>query len=285
MTFESPAIQQLTPSQPAVSSGQPRARGAVDLDVRQSHGATRIANLRQSGCLKCVFPRVFRPQAEAVLVNTSGGITGGDLLCVRARLAPQTALTVTTQAAERIYRTSDGTTGRIDTRITVERNAQLFWLPQETILFDEARLERRLDIALAAGATLLLVETLVLGRAAMGEQVRALHLEDRIRISRDGAPLYLDGVRLSGDATAQMARAATGEGAGVVSTLVYAALDAATQLAHIRAMLPDSAGASLRAGDLLVLRALAPDSLAMRRFLIPVLDRLSGNLLPTVWRL
>lgn len=263
----------------------PRARGAVDLCVAERAGGTHIARLRQEGCLKCVLPTVFRNDAEAVLVNTSGGVTGGDKIDVRATLEDCTHLSITTQAAERIYRTLDGSTGEVRNHVTVGDQAQLAWLPQETILFDRARLKRNLTIDLAETSRLLLCETLVFGRAAMGEQVHELHLEDRICVTRNGAPLYRDGIRLNGDAAAQLARPAVGAGAGAVATVVCVSPDAQAVLGAVRDLLPPTAGASLLHEDVLVLRALAADSLALRRFMIPVLELLSGQSLPGVWRL
>lgn len=263
----------------------PRAQGAINLSVHHRDGGTHLGRLRQSGCMKCILPQVFRPDAEAVLVNTAGGVTGGDLINVAAQASEGTQLSVTTQAAERIYRTTDGTTGRIETQIDVDAGARLNWLPQETILFDRARLRRDLRINLAADARLLLCETLVFGRAAMGEDVRHLQLDDRIRVTQDGAPLYLDGIRFEGDVEDQLGRGAITDGAGVVATLVFAAPEAESLLREVRALLPNTAGASLRSPNLLVLRALAGDSLDLRRFMIPVLEKLSGQPLPAVWRL
>ena len=271
-------------SPPSVGA-PPRAVGAVRLAVHARESATHLAGLRQSGCLKCILPQVFRADAEAVLINTSGGVTGGDRIDVVAQLGEDTRLTLSTQAAERIYRTVDGSTARVRTAIDVAARADLRWLPQETILFDRARLSRDLTIDLAAEARLLLCETLVFGRAAMGERVHRLHLEDRIAVTRVGAPLYRDGIRLSGDAHALMARQGIGDGTGAVATFVYAAPEAGAMLAQVRALLPTTAGASLRSEGLMVLRALREDSLSLRRTLIPVLELLSGQPLPAVWRL
>lgn len=262
-----------------------RARGAVDVAVHLRDGGTHLTRLRQSGCMKCILPQVFRSDAEAVLINTSGGVTGGDAIEVAVNAGAGTQLSITTQAAERIYRTHDGTTGRVANRATVGVGARLNWLPQETILFDRARLERSLEIDIAADAQLLLCETLVFGRAAMGEQVQDLYLKDCITVTRENAPLYRDGIRLIGNARNMMARAAIGGGFGVVATLVYVAPDAAAKYAPVCALLPTSAGVSLRNNGVLVLRALAEDSLSLRRFMIPVLELLSGQSLPGVWRL
>ncbi|MEQ6247519.1 urease accessory protein UreD [Sulfitobacter sp. HNIBRBA3233] len=251
----------------------------------EARGATRLADLRQQGCLKCILPRVYHDGAEGVLVNTSGGVTGGDRLSTDISVGAGARVSMTTQAAERIYRTTDGSSGRITTRITVGAGARLHWLPQETILFDRAALDRRLDVALAPDATLLATETLVFGRAAMGEVVTQLALHDRIAVDRAGVPLYRDAVAVTGNADALLARAGIGQGAGVVSTALYAAADAEAQLDAVRVLLGQDGGVSLRSPGLLVIRVLARDSLALRRILIPVLEHLSGMPLPSVWRL
>ena len=278
--------QSITMDLPDSLPAQPRAIGSAMVRVRgMAGGVTRIADLRQAGSLKLVFPRSFRPAAEAILVNTAGGITGGDRFSIAADLGPGSHLAITTQAAERAYRAQPGETGRIDTRLTVAEGARLDWLPQELILFDRAALRRSLDITLAPTARLLLVEPVVFGRAAMSEVLQDIRFHDRIRVWRDGRPLYADGMILKGDASAHLQSAAVAAGAGAMASLVYVAPDAAAQLGAVRALLPETAGASLLAPDTLVLRQLAPDSLALRRHLIPVLDRLTGNTLPTSWRL
>lgn len=281
------AIQDLRPIDTAHASAPtpPRAVGDVSLTLALSAGKTRLRNLRQAGCLKCILPRVWHNRAEAVLVNTAGGVTGGDDLRIAVDLGADTHTSITTQACERIYRTNDGSQGRVTTSITVGAGARLDWVPQETILFDRAALDRRLTVSLAADARLLAAETLIFGRAAMGERVQALDLADRIAIDRDGVPLYRDGIVLHGDAQAALARPALGGGAGAVATVIYAAPDAEAMLGPVRALLPDTAGASLRAPGLLLVRALGADGLGLRQYLIRVLERLSGAALPLVWRL
>ncbi|SFR34229.1 urease accessory protein UreD [Litoreibacter janthinus] len=265
---------------------QPRAVGAGQVSVRASEtGQTRLANLRQSGSLKLVFPQTHRPDAEAIIVNTAGGITGGDRFEVSADVGAGATLTLTTQAAERAYKAQTGEVGRVKTRLTVAEDAQLNWLPQEMILFDNSALCRRLDIALASRARLLMVEPLVFGRAAMKETLTQVNFDDRIQINRGGRAIYLDGMRLLGDAAAHLARPAIANGAGAMATLVMVSPDAAPKLDAIRALLPKTAGASMIAEDVLVLRLLASDSFEMRRSLVPVLDLLTHNTLPTSWRL
>ncbi|MFK7836144.1 MAG: urease accessory protein UreD [Sulfitobacter sp.] len=265
---------------------QPRAIGAARLAVRKdATGCSRIMDLRQSGSLKLVFPRQHRRDLEAILVNTAGGITGGDVFALDVLVTDGAQLSITTQAAERAYRAQPVETGRVETTALVHPGAQLNWLPQELILFDHSALRRTLDIELAPGARLLMVEPVVFGRAAMGEVLRAIRFDDRIRITRAGKPLYLDGMHLRGDATAQLARPAVAGGAGAMASIVFVHPNARSLLPLMRGLLPDTAGASLIAGDVLVIRQLAQDSFALRSSLLPILDHLTNNTLPTSWRL
>lgn len=232
-----------------------------------------------------MFPQTHRADVEAILVNTAGGITGGDRFEVGIHALQNAQLTLTTQAAERAYRAQRGEVGRVRTHLHVESGARLHWLPQELILFERSALSRRLDITLTSGAELLMVEPVVFGRAAMDETLRDISFTDRIRITRDGRPIYIDGMDIHGDAAAHLARPAIANGAGAMASLVFVSPTAEGQLGVVRGLLPATAGASMIAPDVLVIRHLAPDSFELRRSLLPVLDHLSNHTLPTSWRL
>lgn len=267
----------------------PRARGQVRLSLKpapsERPGGGAIDHLRNAGSLKLVFPRPSGQAFEAVVVNTAGGVTGGDRFSLEAEAQSGTALTLTTQAAERAYRASGEVPGRISNQLRLAPGARLNWLPQETILFDGAHLQRRLTVELGAGAQFLMVEPLVFGRAAMGEVITDARFHDRIEISRDGVPLWADAVRLEGNLAAQMRRAALGRGAGAMAALVYAAPDAAAYLDRLRALLPKTAGASLLREGLLAARLLADDSYTLRQSLIAALRLLNPDQIPKPWML
>ena len=224
-----------------------------------------------------------------VLLNTAGGITGGDRYVIRAHARTGTGLTVTTQAAERAYRAEKFETGRQDTHLTVDDGADLHWLPQETILFDGARFRRRLTVDLNADASFLMVEPLVFGRAAMGERLQDVAFNDRIEIRRAGIPIYLDALSLDDAVSDQMKAPARGGGAGAMATVVRVSRAADAHLDPLRALLHDlkptglCAGVSLVRDGLLVLRALAPDSHILRQALVPVLERLAQQDIPRPW--
>ncbi|WHP70491.1 urease accessory protein UreD [Phaeobacter inhibens] len=267
----------------AVQSAPPRTVGDISVSTKRRGSASVLAGLRQVGSLKLLFPRTNGAALQGVIVNTAGGVTGGDQLDLNATACARTSLTLTTQAAERAYRAQPGETGMIRNVLSVESQASLAWLPQETILFQNCNLDRTLTVDLHAQSRLLLCETLVFGRAAMGEKLTRASLNDRIDIRRSGRPLFLDTIRLQGDVAAHLAKPAIAGGAGTVATLVYIAPDAQGRLDPLRAQLGPTAGASLIGDDLLILRALAPDSFALRQMLLPLLRDLYGASLPRPW--
>lgn len=263
---------------------QPRAIGRASVSSKQRGTASVIDTLHQSGCLRVLFPR-GGAALDAVMINTAGGVTGGDELAVSATVGQGSALTLTTQAAERAYRAQQAQTGQIATDIAVEDGATLQWLPQEMILFDGCSLDRKLTVDLAPNASALLAETVVFGRTAMKETLSDIRFDDRITVRRDGVPIYLDGVSMTGDAAAQLARLAIGQGAGAMASVIFAAPNAEALLDQVRKRLPPTGGASLLAPDLLVARLVATDSYLLRQSLIAILERLSNTPLPRTWRL
>lgn len=273
------------PERTGQTEAQPRAVGAVRLSTKPGPRGTVLDGLRVSGSLKLLFPRPSGLGLDAVLVNTAGGVTGGDRVTTEAHVGGGTTLTLTTQAAERAYRARDAVPGRVSTEITVEADANAAWLPQETILFDGAYLARRLTVALAETSRFLMVEPLVFGRAAMGEELRAARFRDRIEITRSGAPLYTDAIRLTGDIAATLDRPAIANGARAMASLVYAAPDAAAMVDRLRALLPEAAGASLIRDGLLAARLLAPDAWTLRQSLVPAIKLLNSNEIPRPWML
>lgn len=262
---------------------QPRAQGRLDLSTKARGQVSAIDRLRSFGSMKALFPR-RSGRVEAIAINTSGGLTSGDHLEIGARAGARSHLTLTTQAAERAYRAASGF-ARMETDLSAGSGAVLHWLPQELILFEGASLCRRLTCELAADARLLLVEPVVFGRAAMGETLRTVSFDDRIAVNRAGVALYHDALHLNGDLVALLARRATGAGAGAMASVLYIAPDAEAHLSALRDLLPDTGGATLLRPDVLALRLLAADSHELRRSLVPVLDRLSADTLPTSWRL
>ena len=272
------------------TSAHQRARGALDVSFKQRDGRTVLDRLRQEGCLKARFPRV-EPNAwtMAVTLNSSGGVAGGDSLRFAFTAGQGTKACVAGQAAERFYRSvAGGTPAEVRTRLTVASGAALEWLPQETILFDRAVLDRRLHIELASDASFLGIEAIVFGRLAMGEQVRRGWLRDLIRVRRGGDLILHDAIRLDGEIGALLSRRAIGGDARALATIVHVAPDAEARLSGLRDALTAVRSAAEAAASawngMLVVRVLAPDSAALRLTVMEALEVLrDGRPLPRVW--
>lgn len=251
--------------------------------VKKANGRSRLADLHQSGSIKCLFPRTSSAGVEAVVLNTAGGVTGGDSFSVSLSAASNSVLTVTTQACERAYRSQDGQTGQVRNKVRVADRARVNWLPQETILFEQSALDRRLQIDLEQSGSLLMVEPLIFGRAAMGEILSDIRFRDRIEIRREGQPLFIDALTLTGNTHAHLSKPTIGDGAGAMALLVLVDTNAEGSLQPVRSMLPETAGASLLQSDILVARILAADGFELRQSLMPILRSLMGGALPRCW--
>ncbi|MGH1368128.1 MAG: urease accessory protein UreD [Maritimibacter sp.] len=262
-----------------------RAKGRVFLSSKQRGSVSVIDDLAMAGSMKVLFPRAIANGLDAMLINTAGGVTGGDVFEVEARAGERSEMTVTSQACERGYRATGDKAGRLRTRLLVQEDARMNWLPQETILFDGAHFDRDLHIDLASSASLLMVEPVLFGRLAMGEEVRSGDFKDRVSIHRNGAPIYKDAVRLSGDIAEQLDHGAIGNGARAMAALVYVAPDAEMRLNALRSLLPSSGGASLLAPDILVARILASTGFELRRSLVPMIRLLNSDEIPRPWML
>lgn len=268
---------------PAESVRFERARGTGRLAVRRRDGRTALDTLYQDGCAKIRLPRTHSDGIEAALINIAGGLTGGDHIEWQAEAGPGTRLTLTTPACERLYR-SLGPAARIETRLTAGPGAHIDWLPQETILFEDSRLERSLVVDLAGDATFTAIETVLLGRDGMGETARRARLSDSWRISREGRLIHAEETRLGRDPDRERDGLALLSGARAFATLLHIAPDAERRLERLAPVLPDDSriGASV-IGEKLVLRAMDGSGLALRRLLVPILAALAMGGLPRLW--
>lgn len=274
-----------------------RAAGRARVEIENSDGLSRVKRVFQEGAAKIRFPKTIPGSPpEAVIINTAGGLTGGDTFSVEAGFGDGAVGVITSQACEKVYKSSGGA-AQVDNRLRLGKGAVCAWLPQETILFDRARLERSLDIDMADDAALLAVEPLILGRKAMGETVKLGRLRDRWRIRRAGRLLHADDLRLDGDID-QLTRAAPLlAGFSCAASVVLVTPDAEDHLDSVRDLLETldqgdgQTGASSWEGRLVV-RLLADSGMMLRCVLIPLLRLLLERLthkdgtaacLPRVW--
>lgn len=264
---------------PAVAMQRARGHGAIVMGC--DAGRPQLRDLMQRGCAKVLLPRRNGSAApEAVFINTAGGLTGGDVIDWQARAEDGARLTCTTQAAERVYKSHAGH-AQVSTRLTLGAGAVLDWLPQETILFDQAAISRRLTVDMAADATLTLCEMVVLGRTAMGEVAITGHLTDTRHITRDGRVIVLDTTRAMLPLLNGPGRALLG-GAQAMATVIYVAPDAETRPAALPQRDGVEVGKSAWDGKMIV-RFLAHRPEALRGALTRFLSDLRGVSLPRVW--
>lgn len=264
-----------------------RSRGRARIGFRRDGDVMRLTEFLQEGCCKIRLPRPeLGMPPDAVLLNTAGGITSGDDLLYEADIGRDVIATVTTQAAERVYRAVPGADpARVANRIRVAPGGHVDWLPQETILFDRCAIGRSLDVTLEGDATALLLEAYIFGRTAMGESVSTLVLTDRWRVWREGRLVYADGISMQGDVARLLARGAVAGGGIAIASLVLLAPDAAARLEAVRAQLAACEGeaAASAFGGILSLRFLAPTGQVLRRDLERVILTLRARPMPRVW--
>ena len=262
------------------------ARGAIAVRLRD--GRTRLERLLQDGAAKIRMPRSDGDPLEAVLINTAGGLTGGDRLAWEAELGVGASMVMTTQASEKVYRASSGH-AEVAVRLSVGEGGRIAWLPQETIMFDRAAFARKLHVDLAAGAGALIAEATVFGRGAMGETVERGMFRDRWRVSCAGRLVHAEDFAVGPDVHAALgARAALG-GFAAMATVLLVGADAENWLDRVREIIGDDGGASAWSvggtGKLLA-RLCDGNGYGLRKRLVPLLGLLNGRAgLPKCWSL
>jgi len=259
-----------------------RARGTIDLVMKSG----KVDRFYQSGSAKIFMPRTYAQTIEAVLVNTAGGLTGGDEFDVRLGADGDTHLTVSTQTAERVYRALGPQNAEMRVNMTVTGAATLHWLPQETIIFDGARFARHLDVQMDESASFLASEMMVFGRTAMQETVRQASICDQWRIWRDGKLIHAEAFGLDGQIHQKLHRKASAAGNVCFATTIYIGTDAETKAEAVREFFNNVADvdAAVSAWNgKLVIRSLSNDTARLRKFLAQFIEHFRQIANPRVW--
>ncbi len=260
-----------------------RAAGHIALAVAAGSGRSRRTHVNEAGSLRVRFPHNNGQILDAVIINTAGGMTGGDRFDIDIKVRAGAKLGVTTAAAEKIYR-SLGPDTELDVKLDVGPGGALAWLPQETILFDQARLRRKIDVDLARDASLLLAEACIFGRSAMGETVTSGSFVDRWRIRVDGALVFAESVHLDGGIAQRLAERAIAAGGAAVATVLKIP-GRGEDVAAVRALQQDFAGevGASNWNGLTLVRCVSAQGVLLRRDLIRILTALGSAPLPRLW--
>jgi urease accessory protein len=260
-----------------------RAEGAVTFEVHQFDGITRRGPLHESGSLRVRFPSPEDEGLSAVLVNTAGGIAGGDRFDVAITTGAGARLTVTSAAAEKIYR-SHGPAAQLKISLKGQARSHLAWLPQETILFDRARVSRSFDIDLSETASLLLSEIVVFGRLAMGERMSQGDFVDRWRLRRGGRLIFAENIRLGGNIGEKLEQSAIAKGGAAIGMALIVPADEglAARVRELEGSFGGEVGVSAWNG-FATARFCAQDAARLRADMLAVLGRASDRALPRLW--
>lgn len=270
------------------AEGLQRVAARGRLAVRKTGERTRIAELYQEGAAKMRMPATSADPLEAVLINTAGGLTGGDRIAWEVEIGEGACASLTTQACEKVYRSSGGH-AETNCTMTVRAGGRLAWLPQETIVFDRAAFRRSIDIDLAAGAEALVVEATIFGRRAMGEIVGQAEFRDRWHVRREGKLVHAEAFAIGPDVATTLARSAVTGGAVALATVLLVSDQALAQLDAVRAAIGERGGASaweVAGSGKLLARLYAENGYSLRKRLIPLIELLNGKAgLPKLWSL
>ena len=251
-----------------------RAHGAVKLSLK-SDG---IDQLREAGAAKVRLP----PGANhAYLINTAGGLAGGDQFSYEFNLAQKTTLTVTSQSAERVYRTL-GPSAKIETAIHLEADARFNWLPHETIIFDGASLDRQTAVDMAENARFLGLETTIFGREASGETISSVFFREQWNIKYGGKLIHSDIIKLEGALPNSKATLGANR---ALATIILIDPNANIDLEKLRGKIWPYGDVSAWNGKL-VARLLAKDGMILKKAIVSALSVLaSPTELPKTWAL
>jgi len=277
---------------PEPSAGNPsdkdlqRAEGSCRIVLSGSEKGTRVMDVFQRSPIRVLFPRANGAAVEeAVLVNTAGGIAGGDRLEYSVTVLANASIVVTSQAAEKVYRALNEP-ARIATKLKASEGAKLAWLPHETIAFNRARISRKTEIEISSGAELLALEWLVLGRAAHGEEMRGGRITDSWRVKKDGRLIWGDSFRVTNEIFPHLGRKALLSDCKAIATLLYFGPNLEIRLEILRDLAPSLrclCAATLVSG-LMVVRFAATDSSNLRLALRTVLQLFGRELDPGPFR-
>ncbi|RCL01115.1 MAG: urease accessory protein [Candidatus Tokpelaia sp. JSC188] len=259
-----------------------RMFGKVAVSLCHVTGQTVLRKLYQEGAARLQFPGNDRGFFEGVMINTSGGMTGGDHIIWNIQMGRETTATFTTQAAERIYRALGDTIAKIDICLSIDEKSRLCWLPQETILFNRSALQRRMQVELADYAELLLCETIIFGRRLM-ENIERAFFRDNWIIRRNNEIIHAEALWFGPNIAEDLITSVFLNGNAVVSNLLLIAPNAECFSEKIGAIIGRSGGVSSWNGKLLA-RMIDRDFYSLRKRLIKLIELLNnGGDVPKIW--
>jgi len=261
-----------------------RSRGCLEVSFIEVEGETTLSNLHQSGSLKALIPNSFTSGKEAILINTGGGIAGGDQFSLSIYGGNNTETWITSQASEKVYK-STGDTSRVEINLTLGENSSLYWCPQEMILFDNSRLCRTMNVNLENTSNLLMVENIIFGRIASGEFITNCYFSDQWRVRRNQKLVLAENFLFTGSDSLN-GKANLGNN-NCVCTIIYVSSHSEGYLAQVREIMTERriVGGASSWNNCLVVRLVAEDPCIIKHFTTILLKLFSNQKqsIPRVW--
>ena len=194
-----------------------RAHGSLNVKINNNE----INRFYQSGSAKIFCPKSFQKFKELVLVNTAGGITSGDNFVYNFDIVNKSKIFLTTQTAERAYK-GFNEKAKIKISLTVDNTSNLFWIPQELILFNNCNFERNIEVNLSPNSNFILAETTIFGRIAMGEYLEKGYFNDNWRIKVNKNLIHAEALHLNGNIKKTLSNIASAkDGVAISNIFIY----------------------------------------------------------------
>ena len=180
-----------------------RSFGELDIKFRNND----IIKLFQKGASKAIIPNVDDALQQMILINTAGGITSGDNYSTSIEL-DNSSMCTSTQAAEKIYK-GISNPGIVDVEVNLKNNSNMYWLPQEMILFNNCNIRRKININIEDNSNFLMSESIVFGRTSMKEKFTTGLYSDFWKIHKNKKLVHVEASNTNGYTADIFAKAAT----------------------------------------------------------------------------
>jgi urease accessory protein len=175
---------------------------------------------------------------------------------------------------------------KISIDLNLDKAATLHWLPQETIIFQGAAVDRTINLNMSADSSCLIAETIILGRQAMGEKIEKCYFTDNWRLYKDGILFHAESLRISDDVEALINANAGINGARMISTIICVGANTEYLKPIIENNLAseNSICAATYLNEKLIVRLVSNYSAGGRTDLNKILCALRGHPMPRVWQ-
>ncbi|CAH0346525.1 urease accessory protein UreD [Bacillus sp. CECT 9360] len=167
--------------------------GYAELETIRQHGRTILSSKYHYGSFKITHPLYLDNETEATLywLSVGGGYVNGDTYRMILRAGEGSAVTLRTQGATKIYRTIDQPPIQ-ENQFELESDASLFFMPEPTILYRDARFHQFTEIYMKKRATLFLTDILTPGWSPDGALFSYQDYRSVVKVFYEGELVVLD---------------------------------------------------------------------------------------------